>query len=261
MRQKYRIYLVILSMFLTVLLSHRLTEEIQIRQLTTDFVEKDTFRAQELSEEFVEKLRKVDGKTKAELTGLYLLQKEIENNPFRENKNWKIYQSYCEAIWKDVKYFPIPQSIQNPNYKVSYTDSWMSERTYGGTRGHEGTDLIASEGKPGLYPVLSMTDGVIENLGWLEKGGWRVGVRSTSGGYFYYAHLDSYAGLKEGQYIEAGKILGFMGDSGYGKEGTTGMFATHLHLGIYILYKGKEISINPYWILKTFEEKSLFCSF
>jgi hypothetical protein len=45
-----------------------------------------------------------------------------------------------------------------------------------------------------------------------------------------------------------------MGDSGYGKEGTVGQFDVHLHLGIYVDADGKEMSVNPYWILKLLEK-------
>ena len=107
----------------------------------------------------------------------------------------------------------------------------------------------------GFYPIVSMTDGVVEQAGWLEKGGWRIGIRAPSGAYFYYAHLASYA--KEwtpGEEIRAGELLGFMGDSGYGSEGTTGQFPVHLHLGIYIKTEHyEELSVNPYWILRHME--------
>ncbi len=43
-------------------------------------------------------------------------------------------------------------------------------------RGHEGIDIMALKNQRGLYPVLSMTDGVITNLGWLEQGGYRIGI-------------------------------------------------------------------------------------
>ena len=46
----------------------------------------------------------------------------------------------------------------------------MNERTYGGKRGHEGTDLMASKDVPGLYPVVSISDGTVMNKGWLERG-------------------------------------------------------------------------------------------
>lgn len=99
-----------------------------------------------------------------------------------------------------------------------------------------------------------MTSGVVTNLGWLEQGGYRIGITSPSGGYFYYAHLDSYINISEGDTVYAGQLLGYMGDSGYGEEGTTGMFITHLHVGIYIEVDGVEISVNPYWILRFLDE-------
>ena len=93
---------------------------------------------------------------------------------------------------------------------------------------------------------------MVENIGWLELGGYRIGIRSDSGGYFYYAHLASYYdNLKEGDIIRAGQLIGFMGDTGYSKvEGTTGNFDVHLHVGIYLNIDNQEISINPYYILK-----------
>ena len=78
---------------------------------------------------------------------------------------------------------------------------------------------------PGYYPVVSMTDGIVESKGWLELGGCRLGIRAPHGAYFYYAHLDSYADIEEGDTINAGDLLGFMGDTGYGtEEGTRGNF-------------------------------------
>ena len=59
--------------------------------------------------------------------------------------------------------------------------------------------------------------------------------------------------------VKAGDILGFMGDSGYGPEGTVGQFVVHLHLGIYVYPDDKEISINPYSILRYIENKTVKC--
>lgn len=168
----------------------------------------------------------------------------------------EFYELY-ENIWKDLVYFPIPESTENEEALVSYENSWMFERTYGGSYGHEGTDLIAGIQEPGYYPVVSISDGVVEKIGWLEKGGWRIGIRSLHDVYFYYAHLDSYAEeFKPGDTIKAGQLLGFMGDTGYGKkEGTRGKFAVHLHLGIYIRTEDlPELAVNPYWFLKYLEE-------
>ncbi len=71
--------------------------------------------------------------------------------------------------------------------------------------------------------MQSVSDGTVEQMGWLELGGYRVGIRSPGGLYFYYAHLDSYAaGLQKGDTVKAGTLLGYMGDTGYGQEGTRG---------------------------------------
>ncbi|NLP35010.1 MAG: M23 family metallopeptidase [Clostridiales bacterium] len=164
---------------------------------------------------------------------------------------------YYDAILSDLAYFPVPK-MENGEEDVHYVDTWYALRKYGGRRRHEGTDLMASNNKRGYFPVISMTDGIVENIGWLEKGGNRVGIRSSSGGYFYYAHLDSYAPeLKQGDEVIAGQLLGFMGDSGYGSEGTVGQFDVHLHVGIYVDTDMGELSINPYWIMKMLEQNRI----
>ena len=104
-------------------------------------------------------------------------------------------------------------------------------RSYGGKRLHEGTDLMPPKNQRDTFAVVSVCDGVVEKIGWLELGGYRIGIRSKTGTYFYYAHLSSYAeGMKQGKTVKAGELLGYMGDSGYGKEGTVGKFPVHLHL-------------------------------
>jgi len=159
---------------------------------------------------------------------------------------------YYKAIIRDLKYFPVPR-VETAD--VTYSDTWYAERNYGGKRRHEGTDLMASNNLRGFFPVISITDGTVEKMGWLEQGGYRIGIRSNSGGYFYYAHLYSYAPeLKEGDPVIAGQLLGFMGDSGYGIEGTIGQFDVHLHLGIYVNSSTGEISVNPYHILIMLEK-------
>ena len=202
----------------------------------------------------------IDEKTRAELLSVKDNEKELFEK-WSEKEEWKSFEKICTALWNDIRYFPVPESPKHPQYQVSFVDSWMGERTYGGKRGHEGCDLMASKDIPGLYPVVSMTDGVVSARGWLEKGGYRIGITAPSGAYFYYAHLDSYGSYQEGDEVKAGDIIGFMGNTGYGPEGTKGMFATHLHLGIYLYPDGEETSYNPYWILRLAGEKKLSCSF
>lgn len=166
-------------------------------------------------------------------------------------------RQYLKQVKNEAVYFPVPESTLDASLETSYVDSWMGERTYAGKRGHEGTDIMAAKNQRGLYPVISITDGVISNLGWLDKGGYRIGITTGDGTYYYYAHLDSYANIKEGSPVKAGELLGYMGDSGYGKEGTTGNFDVHLHLGVYFYKDGEEISVNPYYLLKYLENNKL----
>lgn len=165
----------------------------------------------------------------------------------KDNKAMLELKGYYEDIAADLMLFPLDQSGTDT---FSFGDTWSELRSYGGNRRHEGTDIFPKENIRGRYEVISATDGVVERLGWLNQGGYRVGIRAPHGAYFYYAHLDSYAdGLEVGDNISAGDFLGFMGDSGYGEEGTKGMFPVHLHFGIYEDTEIGELSVNPYGIL------------
>ena len=269
---KYLIFIVACTFFI-VLWTEKLVAHSQKSRLEEDILTSALYREQYVGEEMVTFLQKVSNP--GEYVGLYLLEskfgyKELEQ-PLKEmtfnklEKQWKkegYYNEYIEtteAIWNDVKYFPVPEFTSDNSMSVSYVNTWMSERTYGGERGHEGTDIMAGKNERGLYPIVSMTDGVVSKKGWLDKGGYRIGITAPSGAYFYYAHLESYANISVGDEVRAGDILGFMGDSGYGPEGTTGKFAVHLHLGIYIYPEEKEMSINPYWILRYIENSKVKC--
>ncbi len=175
----------------------------------------------------------------------------------------KLSHAY-ETLLTDLKYFPLPQGDSEASRNYGYEDSWGYERTYGGERRHEGTDIMGGGNSRGFFPVISVSDGTIEHIGWLELGGWRIGIRTPHGAYLYYAHLSSYDHeFVPGEEIKAGQLLGFMGDTGYSKvEGTTGNFAVHLHFGIYFRTDHyEELSVNPYWILKYLEDKKVKYSY
>lgn len=168
-----------------------------------------------------------------------------------------------DAVSLELKVFPIPTSSLHNDYKIYYEDSFHAKRSFGGERVHEGCDLIASKQQRDLYPVLSMTDGIVSNVGYLNLGGYRIGITSESDHYYYYAHLASYASaFTIGQRVCAGEILGFMGDTGYGIEpGTTGQMPVHLHVGIYTNTKDGLKAINPYPYLLKLEDRKLELSY
>ncbi len=188
-------------------------------------------------------------------------EKKVKNPEYLSEEY--IYGNYLfDNRFDDAKVFPLAVSYDGEEFY--YTDSYGAARTYGGDRLHEGCDIMTPDNIRGRYPVLSVCDGTVENMGWLELGGYRVGIRSENNVYYYYAHLYSYAyGLKEGDTVYAGQIIGFAGDSGYSKvEGTVGNFDVHLHFGVYVKdSNGEDKAINPYPLLKRLEDFKIKYSF
>jgi peptidoglycan LD-endopeptidase LytH len=283
-RMKYiyvLILLILLACIYIVSFENQIFDMTGIKNLKKNVEETMEFRSMNLSENALNKLKELTKTTNTD-TPTILTILMLDNNFDLTNSSLKNYSirnfnesfSYkygkrpedlkqlievYEEIWSDLTYFPIPISNSNEKATVSYENSWLAERTYGGNRLHEGTDIMANINEPELYPVVSITEGYIEKIGWLEQGGWRIGIRSSKGSYFYYAHLSSYAdNMEQGKCIMAGELLGYMGNTGYGVEGTKGNFDVHLHMGIYIqTQNNNELSINPYWILRYLEDKKL----
>lgn len=119
------------------------------------------------------------------------------------------------------------------------------------SRRHEGQDIIADK----WTPVYAVASGKIISYGWSEYGGYRLMIDVDGINYAtYYAHFSSYAkGLYNGKKVKAGDLIGYVGSTGYGPEGTSGKFINHLHFGIYDLSTGG--TIDPYPYLKDLEKK------
>ncbi|MDY0975582.1 M23 family metallopeptidase [Massilia sp. CFBP9012] len=133
---------------------------------------------------------------------------------------------------------PKPQALPVPVEGVrqrALRDTWGGARSEG--RKHEGIDIFAKRGTP----VVSSTEGIVSQVGTNRLGGLVVWVLGPGGQRHYYAHLDGYSDVEPGMRIEAGRVLGFVGDTGNAK-GTP----PHLHYGIY----DTGGAINPYPLLK-----------
>ncbi|WP_391120158.1 M23 family metallopeptidase [Psychrobacillus sp. L3] len=158
----------------------------------------------------------------------------------------KIYKKF-ETTNLDKHAFPL-----DIHHEFSYRSTWGDSRGWGGRRIHEGTDLFASYG----VPVKSTSYGIIETMGWNDYGGWRIGIRDIHNTYHYFAHLSSYQkGIKEGDILEPGAIIGYVGSSGYGKKGTAGKFPPHLHYGMYKFNGRIEWAYDPFPSLKRWEQE------
>lgn len=147
-------------------------------------------------------------------------------------------------------FFPLAKnSYQSPLMNsYSVTRTWAPNEST--VRKHEGVDIVAAKGTP----VYSVYDGEIINFGWNQYGGYRVTVRVNSTTVFYYAHLSKYApGLGKGSKVKKGQLIGYVGNTGYGPEGTEGKFEPHLHFGIYKTDRSSWYSIDPFSYLKWWE--------
>ena len=166
------------------------------------------------------------------------------------------------AIEKDGQWIPAyglkAYSPIAAGYGYSHCDDFGMARSFGFKRKHLGHDMMGTSGTP----IVAVEGGVVEALGWNRYGGWRVGIRSFDGKrYYYYAHLlkDSpfAPGLKEGDLVEAGDLIGFMGRTGYSdRENTNNIETVHLHFGIQLIFDesqkecNSEIWIDPYQIVR-----------
>jgi murein DD-endopeptidase MepM/ murein hydrolase activator NlpD len=128
--------------------------------------------------------------------------------------------------------------------RSSISDSWGDPRE-NGLRLHHGTDIMA----PGGTPVSAAAPGTIEKLWNSAAGGTTIYVRSPQRDWtYYYAHLSAYApGLHEGQVVNTGDPLGFVGDTGNAGAGNF-----HLHFGLTRTtpdqhwYQGEDVDPYPY---------------
>ncbi len=114
-----------------------------------------------------------------------------------------------------------------------------------GGRVHDAIDIMAPTGTP----IFAAAPGKVAKLFLSDKGGKTIYHTVTGTDYMlYYAHLDAYAdGLKEGQQVQRGDILGYVGATGNANPN-----GPHLHFAVHKLdadrswWKGTPVNPYPY---------------
>lgn len=116
---------------------------------------------------------------------------------------------------------------------------------------HYATDIIVPQGTI----IVAAMHGVVGITGWNPAGGWAtiihsVGVKSGQDYNHYYAHMMGPPLVKPGDTVEAGAVLGFVGNTGGATDvGSTnnvwdrGAGPPHLH---FALYDKQWLNMNPY---------------
>jgi murein DD-endopeptidase MepM/ murein hydrolase activator NlpD len=116
-----------------------------------------------------------------------------------------------------------------------------------GQREHEAIDILA----PRNTPVVAVEDGTVAKLFTSKAGGLTLYQFDPGQQYsYYYAHLERYAdGIKEGDEVRRGQVVGYVGTSGNAPKDTP-----HLHFAVYRLTAEKHwwqgTPIDPYDILR-----------
>ena len=129
----------------------------------------------------------------------------------------------------------------------TFGDSFGAPRMMGTgyEHAHQGTDIMAPAGTP----LFACERGLITRMGTDVLGGTKIWVKGESGTYYYYAHLSAFAdGMHDGKVVEAGDVIGYVGDTGNAKGG-----APHLHFEIR---PDGGPPVNPYPLLKIVDDLS-----
>src|SRR5215204_2272026 len=148
------------------------------------------------------------------------------------------------AVRYNTRYFSLlrqemPRTLPVPVDGVTtrqLRDTWGQARD--GGRRHQGIDILA----PRNTPIRSTTEGVIEVKGMRGLGGQVVTILGPGGYRHYYAHLEDFGPQGEGDWVQAGEIIGYVGNSG-----NAAVSSPHLHYGIY---SPSRRAVNPYNYLR-----------
>jgi murein DD-endopeptidase MepM/ murein hydrolase activator NlpD len=128
-----------------------------------------------------------------------------------------------------------------------FSDTWGAARS--GGRRHQGTDVMAPKGTP----VVAVADGFVEAMEDGRRSGYYVRLRHADNWVTWYIHLNNDTpgtddgsggpeaafapGLEVGDFVAAGDVIGYTGDSGNAESR-----AAHTHFEL----QHNDRYLNPY---------------
>ncbi len=133
--------------------------------------------------------------------------------------------------------------------QTEFADSWGEARSDG--RRHRGVDLMGTK----MAPVVAVLDGVVETMRKGGTSGYYIRIEHEDDISSWYMHLNNDSpgsddgqggpefafadGLAVGDTVEAGQVIGYVGDSG-NAEGS----GSHTHFELHI--DGRAVNPYPY---------------
>jgi murein DD-endopeptidase MepM/ murein hydrolase activator NlpD len=155
----------------------------------------------------------------------------------------------------------VVEVFPHPDPETRFSDTWGAARS--GGRRHHGTDITAEK----LTPVVAVADGFVELM---RTGSWLSGnyvtLRHAGEWTSWYLHLNNdnpgtddgkaspdltfAPGLEVGDFVKAGDLIGFVGDSGNAEP-------TVPHTHFELRHDGR--AVNPYpYLLAAWERQQRF---
>ena len=160
------------------------------------------------------------------------------------------YEQVHAAVPTDIARLEVAATALKPAKRVAFPDTvqtgpimfpmeatptcYLSKTSFGqprsnGTRTHEGIDLMASLGQD----VYAVDNGVLWKQ-WIDGptallsgNAWYVQLADKT--YYFYGHLSAFApGLKVGDTVTKGQVIGYVGDTG-----NAGLLNYHLHFEVH----------------------------
>ena len=142
----------------------------------------------------------------------------------------------------------VPQVVEPPLTAGGYIYPVYGSNDYadqygtssGGSNYQHGIDLFGQLGQP----IVAVSDGTLFAVGWNHATGNRLWLRDGQGNQFAYSHLSAFSTLtSNGAHVQAGQVIGFMGDTG-----NTNGEPTHLHFEVHpvsLLFLGSDGAVDP----------------
>ena len=142
-------------------------------------------------------------------------------------------------------YLRFPQLDEQTEFASSFGVERPDERN------HQGIDLMGAK----MTPVVAVLDGVVVTMRKGDRAGYYIKIDHGGGTSSYYMHLNNdtpgtddgrggseYAfaeGLAVGDTVEAGQLIGYVGDSGNAEWG-----GAHTHFELHL--RGRAVDPFPY---------------